>query len=251
MGKKQWAKYKPDTRVRDFRCMECGAVIQTTKTKNMTVSGHIKTMYCYRCQDVKDCIQIGGSQSFRVWGFDFEEDEVDEVTRQTIRQLNREHGTREETLEEVGERLETPMDGTRMGALRILGLLNTWRLDIEVNGIVVAGARGLKDNGRGYMELWINPEPELKLRASAYLYQVGVDNPAVIWSRRPITKYKGGSPYEYKEKKPQKARTDQGSQLATVTHSGSAVRRSLEDGRKGSKDEDGGGAAGGGELSGD
>lgn len=44
--------------LRTFRCPECGAVIIAPKYKGCTALGHIKTMYCYRCQTGRDFIQI-------------------------------------------------------------------------------------------------------------------------------------------------------------------------------------------------
>ena len=41
-----------------FRCPVCGEVAPATKHTTRTIPGHIKTMYCCRCRDVRDFEQI-------------------------------------------------------------------------------------------------------------------------------------------------------------------------------------------------
>lgn len=45
-------------RKRYFRCPVCGEVRPATKVHGMTQPGHIKTMYCCWCMEVRDFIQI-------------------------------------------------------------------------------------------------------------------------------------------------------------------------------------------------
>ena len=44
--------------VRTFICPVCGAVVPATKTQGITVAGHIKTMWCYSCREVRDFLQV-------------------------------------------------------------------------------------------------------------------------------------------------------------------------------------------------
>lgn len=43
--------------MRTFECPVCGTKLHATKTKFKTKVGHIKTMYCYVCKDMRDCVQ--------------------------------------------------------------------------------------------------------------------------------------------------------------------------------------------------
>ena len=43
--------------MRTFQCPDCGTKLQATKTKFKTKAGHIKTMYCYVCKEMRDCVQ--------------------------------------------------------------------------------------------------------------------------------------------------------------------------------------------------
>lgn len=44
--------------LRDFECLECGAVVTATKRKRETAPGHIKTMWCAFCKKETDHIQF-------------------------------------------------------------------------------------------------------------------------------------------------------------------------------------------------
>lgn len=44
--------------VRIFQCPVCGKLTPATKRKGRTVAGHIKTMYCFGCKDIRDMVQI-------------------------------------------------------------------------------------------------------------------------------------------------------------------------------------------------
>ena len=57
MGKNQRKVRKLQMRL--FRCEECGTVAPATKRRNKrTAIGHIKTMWCYVCREVRDHVQI-------------------------------------------------------------------------------------------------------------------------------------------------------------------------------------------------
>ena len=44
---------------RGFICPECGTVhIAYKRSCRRTKKGHIKTMYCWRCQSVQDLVQL-------------------------------------------------------------------------------------------------------------------------------------------------------------------------------------------------
>lgn len=42
---------------RFFLCPVCGAEVPATATKRMTVPGHVKTMWCFRCRETRNFIQ--------------------------------------------------------------------------------------------------------------------------------------------------------------------------------------------------
>ena len=44
--------------VRLFLCPNCGQFVPATKMKSRTVIWHIKTMYCFFCQEEQDFIQV-------------------------------------------------------------------------------------------------------------------------------------------------------------------------------------------------
>lgn len=44
--------------IRLFRCPVCGKLTPATKIKGQTAAGHIKTMYCYGCKEIRDTVQI-------------------------------------------------------------------------------------------------------------------------------------------------------------------------------------------------
>ena len=51
--------------VRTFVCPVCGAVVPATKTQGITVAGHIKTMWCYSCREVRDFLQVDRVEEIR------------------------------------------------------------------------------------------------------------------------------------------------------------------------------------------
>ncbi len=44
--------------LRDFKCPECGTTMQMPK-RRLTGNGHIKTMWCPRCKQMRDFVQQG------------------------------------------------------------------------------------------------------------------------------------------------------------------------------------------------
>lgn len=47
------------TQIRLFICPDCQTVVPATKTRGKhTEDGHIKTMYCYKCQEDREFEQI-------------------------------------------------------------------------------------------------------------------------------------------------------------------------------------------------
>lgn len=44
--------------IRTFVCPVCGVVIPACKYKNVTRAGHVKTMYCFKCREVRDFVQV-------------------------------------------------------------------------------------------------------------------------------------------------------------------------------------------------
>jgi transcription elongation factor Elf1 len=42
-----------------FQCPECGAVVSAHKWRgHFTGAGHIKTMWCWQCQHIRDFVQL-------------------------------------------------------------------------------------------------------------------------------------------------------------------------------------------------
>lgn len=54
---------KPYWRVRYFKCPVCGVVVTATKTDGSSYTGHIKTMYCYKCKVDRDYIQFDSDKA--------------------------------------------------------------------------------------------------------------------------------------------------------------------------------------------
>lgn len=50
-------KHRPKD-VRTFVCPQCGTVMAAPKYKGITYAGHIKTMWCYKCQERQDFVQV-------------------------------------------------------------------------------------------------------------------------------------------------------------------------------------------------
>lgn len=48
-----------NVQMRTFQCDECGQVIDAPKYRGRTHIGHVKDMYCYRCQRETKHTQIG------------------------------------------------------------------------------------------------------------------------------------------------------------------------------------------------
>ena len=51
-------KSRNPPQVRLFQCQICGRFVPATKMKSRTAIGHIKTMYCFFCQEEQDFIQV-------------------------------------------------------------------------------------------------------------------------------------------------------------------------------------------------
>lgn len=47
---------------RRFRCPECGELMTAPKKRN-TAIGHIKTMWCWRCKEMRDFVQVGEEEA--------------------------------------------------------------------------------------------------------------------------------------------------------------------------------------------
>lgn len=59
MGTSQAARLKHRPKqIRTFECPICGDRLVVPKYLGFTPLGHIKTMWCYRCKEVRDFIQI-------------------------------------------------------------------------------------------------------------------------------------------------------------------------------------------------
>lgn len=43
---------------REFRCPECGEKVTAPKGRKTPI-GHIKTMYCWKCREERNFVQIG------------------------------------------------------------------------------------------------------------------------------------------------------------------------------------------------
>lgn len=51
-------KSRNPPQVRLFQCPNCGRFVPATKRRHRTAIGHIKTMYCFFCQEERDFIQV-------------------------------------------------------------------------------------------------------------------------------------------------------------------------------------------------
>ena len=51
-------KSRKPPQVRQFQCPSCGRFVPATKIKSRTAIGHIKTMYCFFCQEEQDFVQV-------------------------------------------------------------------------------------------------------------------------------------------------------------------------------------------------
>ena len=51
-------RHRKPPQVRLFRCPVCGKLMPATKVKGRTTIGHIKTMYCFFCQEEQDFVQV-------------------------------------------------------------------------------------------------------------------------------------------------------------------------------------------------
>lgn len=50
---------RKNTTERCFKCPKCNSVIIAyKKSSRRTAPNHIKTMYCYKCKDVEDFVQL-------------------------------------------------------------------------------------------------------------------------------------------------------------------------------------------------